>query len=108
MIPDWMTSAPRPFERSWLLIEGRCSQGFTGAKESGLRGVAVYSDPDAGSLHVENADQACTSGTTLADTYLNGDAIIEAPRSTGAKAFIQVLDSFLSGLILQMRSRLQV
>lgn len=88
MIPDWMTSAPRPFDTVLVANRGEIAvRVLRAAKESGLRGVAVYSDPDTGSLHVENADQAVhLPGTTLADTYLNGDAIIEAARSTGAQA----------------------
>ena len=83
-----MTSAPRPFDTVLVANRGEIAvRVLRAAKESGLRGVAVYSDPDAGSLHVENADQAVhLPGTTLADTYLNGDAIIEAARSTGAQA----------------------
>ena len=110
MIPDWMTSAPRQFDTVLVANRGEIAvRVLRAAKESGLRGVAVYSDPDTGSLHVENADQAVhLPGTTLADTYLNGDAIIEAARSTGAQAIHPVSDSFLSGLILQMQSRRQV
>ena len=88
MIPDWMTSAPRQFDTVLVANRGEIAvRVLRAAKESGLRGVAVYSDPDTGSLHVENADQAVhLPGTSLADTYLNGDAIIEAARSTGAQA----------------------
>jgi len=105
-----MTSAPRPFDTVLVANRGEIAvRVLRAAKESGLRGVAVYSDPDAGSLHVENADQAVhLPGTTLADTYLNGDAIIEAAPLRALKLFIQVLDSFQSEPILQMRSRLQV
>ena len=88
MIPDWMASAPLPFDTVLVANRGEIAvRILRAARESGLRGIAIYSDPDAGSLHVENADEAVhLPGTSLADTYLNGDAIIEAARSTGAQA----------------------
>ena len=53
----------------------------------GIATVAVFSDPDAGAPHVELADEAVhLPGATPADTYLRGDAIIAAARSTGADA----------------------
>ena len=59
---------------------------LTAAREAGLRGVAVFSDADAKALHVEIADEAIhLPGQTLAETYLNSDAIIAAAQSSGAK-----------------------
>jgi propionyl-CoA carboxylase alpha chain len=49
--------------------------------------VAVFSDPDAGLPYVGDADEAVPlPGSAPADTYLRGDAIIEAARATGADA----------------------
>jgi 3-methylcrotonyl-CoA carboxylase alpha subunit len=53
----------------------------------GIRTVAVYSDADATALHVRMADEAVhIGGSRPAESYLRGDAIIEAARRTGAQA----------------------
>ena len=57
------------------------------AKAMGLKTVAVYSDADANALHVRFADLAMPlGGNTAAESYLNGEAILEAARETGADA----------------------
>ncbi|MGH1578295.1 acetyl/propionyl/methylcrotonyl-CoA carboxylase subunit alpha [Planktotalea sp.] len=57
------------------------------AKAIGVRSVAVYSDADATSRHVEMADDAVhIGGSAPADSYLRGDVIIEAALATGAQA----------------------
>ena len=49
--------------------------------------VAVYSEADAGALHVGAADQARLIGPAeVARSYLNADAIIGAARASGADA----------------------
>ncbi|MEM6492815.1 MAG: 5-oxoprolinase/urea amidolyase family protein [Pseudomonadota bacterium] len=54
-------------------------------KKMGLESVAVYSEADAGSLHVAQADQVvCVGPPPAAESYLNVEAIISAARSTGA------------------------
>lgn len=51
----------------------------------GLGTVAVYSDADAGSPHVREADEAVRIGPAAASaSYLRVDRIIEAARRTGA------------------------
>ena len=56
-------------------------------KRMGIRSVAVFSDADAGSLHVREADGAVHIGGSLpALSYLNIDAILAAARATGAQA----------------------
>ncbi|MGF1550239.1 MAG: acetyl/propionyl/methylcrotonyl-CoA carboxylase subunit alpha [Sphingomonadaceae bacterium] len=53
----------------------------------GIRAVAVYSDPDAGALHVREADEAVHIGPAPArESYLVGERIIAAARETGAGA----------------------
>ena len=57
------------------------------AKRLGIATVAVYSDADAGAMHVAEADEAVRVGpAAVADSYLNADAIIAAARLTGAEA----------------------
>src|SRR6202162_514569 len=53
----------------------------------GIAAVAVYSDADAGALHVAMADEARRIGPAPArDSYLNGAAIIAAAQASGAEA----------------------
>ncbi|HVE79589.1 MAG TPA: acetyl-CoA carboxylase biotin carboxylase subunit [Gemmatimonadaceae bacterium] len=56
-------------------------------RELGLRTVAVYSDADTRALHVREADEAVHIGAApAAQSYLRGDALIEAAMRTGAGA----------------------
>ncbi|MFI4949307.1 MAG: acetyl/propionyl/methylcrotonyl-CoA carboxylase subunit alpha [Alphaproteobacteria bacterium] len=56
-------------------------------RRMGIATVAVYSEVDAGALHVTMADQARLIGPPPArDSYLKGDAIIAAATATGAQA----------------------
>lgn len=57
------------------------------ARRMGLSTVAVYSDADAQSLHVREADAAVRLGPApAAESYLVGARIIAAARDTGAEA----------------------
>jgi len=57
------------------------------ARRLGIRTVAVYSDADAGALHVREADAAVLIGPSpVRESYLLGDRIIAAARETGAEA----------------------
>jgi 3-methylcrotonyl-CoA carboxylase alpha subunit len=57
------------------------------ARRLGVRTVAVYSDADARAAHVAACDEAVRIGGPLPrDSYLRGDAILEAARRTGAVA----------------------
>lgn len=57
------------------------------AKAMGLRTVAVYSEADAGSLHVGAADVAvCIGPGPAAQSYLDVAAILAAAKTTGAGA----------------------
>ncbi|MGR4865887.1 urea carboxylase [Caulobacter sp. LARHSG274] len=56
-------------------------------KAMGVKSVAVFSDADAGSLHVSLADEAVRIGPApAADSYLRGDLILAAAQATGAQA----------------------
>ncbi len=57
------------------------------ARDLGVRTVAVYSDADAGALHVEMADEAVHIGASPpAQSYLDGARIIQAALDAGAEA----------------------
>ena len=57
------------------------------ARAMGIRTVAVYSDADAKALHVRQADEAVHIGPTPArESYLVGEKIIAAAKSSGAEA----------------------
>ncbi|MEY4255893.1 MAG: hypothetical protein RLZZ141_1120, partial [Pseudomonadota bacterium] len=56
-------------------------------KSMGVGSVAVFSDADAGSLHVSMADEAVRIGPASAsESYLRGDLILAAAKATGAQA----------------------
>ena len=57
------------------------------ARRLGIKTVAVYSDADAGALHVEMADEAFHLGPPpAAQSYLLGEKIVEICKQTGAEA----------------------
>ena len=57
------------------------------AKKLGIKTVAVYSDADANSQHVKQADEAIYIGESpAAQSYLQADRIIQAALDTGAEA----------------------
>ena len=57
------------------------------ARALGYRTVAVYSEADAGALHVQEADEAvCIGPAKVSESYLRVDAILDACRKTGADA----------------------
>ena len=57
------------------------------ARRLGIRCIAVFSDADAGTLHVEMADEACRIGPAPArESYLDIEAILGAAERTGADA----------------------
>ena len=56
-------------------------------RRMGIASVAVFSDADAGSRHVVEADEAVHIGPPApGDSYLNIAAILKAARETGAQA----------------------
>jgi propionyl-CoA carboxylase alpha chain len=60
---------------------------FRSCRQAGIGCVAVFSDPDAAAPHVAEADAAVRlPGTSAAQTYLNGPAIVAAAIAAGADA----------------------
>ncbi len=58
-----------------------------GAHDAGCEAVAVYAADDAASPHVGEADAAVLlPGSSLADTYLDPDALVRAAKASGADA----------------------
>lgn len=56
-------------------------------KEMGIQSVAVFSKADSTALHVSLADESiCIGESSVKDSYLNMDAIIQAAINTGAQA----------------------
>jgi acetyl/propionyl-CoA carboxylase alpha subunit len=81
-------AAGRPFGRVLVANRGEIAVRIIRAcHETGRTAVAVYSDADAGALHVRLADAAVRIGPApAAESYLRIDAILEAARATGADA----------------------
>ena len=53
----------------------------------GVKSVAVYTEADALSRHVLEADEAhCIGSGAAADSYLRADKILEIARQSGAQA----------------------
>ncbi len=56
-------------------------------KDSGIKSIAVYAEPDRDSLHVKVADEAfALGGNTAAESYLVIEKIIDAAKKSGANA----------------------
>lgn len=57
------------------------------ARRLGVHVIAVYSEADAGAMHVEYADEAvCIGPEAASESYLNIEAVIAAARATRADA----------------------
>jgi propionyl-CoA carboxylase alpha chain len=80
--------AKRPI--SVLLVTNRgeiARRVFRTCRELGIGTIAVYSDADAGALHVREADAAVRlPGSAAADTYLRADLLVAAALAAGADA----------------------
>jgi acetyl-CoA carboxylase biotin carboxylase subunit len=78
----------RPFGRVLIANRGEIAVRILRAcHELGIETVAVYSDADEGALHVRAAGQAVWLGPAPAtESYLRGEAIVEAAIRTGADA----------------------
>eukprot|EP00842_Homolaphlyctis_polyrhiza_P003055 jgi/Hompol1/3750/HPOL_003345-RA len=57
------------------------------AKKLGIKTVAVFSEPDRHSMHVQMADEAyCIGPAASAESYLRMNKIIEVAKETGSLA----------------------
>ncbi|MBU04272.1 MAG: acetyl-/propionyl-CoA carboxylase subunit alpha, partial [Euryarchaeota archaeon] len=83
-----MDGASNPFSSVLVANRGEIAvRILNSARELGLRGISIYSDSDANSLHVEISEEAIhLPGKQLSETYLNIDAIINAAKISGAEA----------------------
>ena len=77
-----------PIERILIANRGEIAvRVIRTCRELGIGTVAVHSDADEGAHHVDIADDAVRIGPApAAESYLNGEAIIEAALTAGAEA----------------------
>lgn len=82
------TLTPPPFTRVLVANRGEIAiRVFRALRELGIESVAVYSDADRYSLHVEAADEAYYVGApTPADSYLNVDRILDVAERAQVEA----------------------
>src|SRR5436190_20622756 len=78
----------RPFDRVLVANRGEIALRIIRAcRDLGMEVVAVYSDADADAVHVRSADDAIRIGPAPpGESYLRGEAIVEAAVATHAHA----------------------
>ena len=83
-----MADKKRPFDKILIANRGEIAcRVIRSAKRMGIKTVAVYSEADAGALHVDLADESVAIGPAPAsESYLVADKLIEACKKTGAEA----------------------
>ncbi len=76
------------FERILIANRGEIAcRVIRTARRLGIHTVAVYSEADAGALHVTTADEArCIGPADARDSYLNIESVLEAAAQSGALA----------------------
>ena len=77
-----------PFDKILIANRGEIAcRVATSAKKLGIKTVAIYSVPDARSVHVQMCDEAyCVGPAASTASYLNMEKIIEIMKMTGAQA----------------------
>jgi urea carboxylase len=80
--------AAPPFRKLLIANRGAIARRIIRTcKSMGIATVAVYSEADAASLHVADADEAvCIGPPPAAESYLRGDAIVEIAKRLSVEA----------------------
>lgn len=83
-----MTDFQRPFDTLLIANRGEIAvRVIRGARDLGIKAIAVFSDADRAARHVRMADEAVRiGGSAPAESYLSMDAILAAAKQTGADA----------------------
>ena len=81
-------AAPTRIDKLLVANRGEIARRvFAACRRGGIATVAVYSEPDTRAPFVGEADEAVPlGGVAAAESYLRGEAVIEAARTTGADA----------------------
>ncbi len=79
---------PHPITRLLVANRGEIAVRIAGgAHRLGIGTVGVYAEPDADALHVDTVDLAVAlGGSSPAESYLRGDAVLQAALDTGCDA----------------------
>ncbi len=83
-----MSDYERPFDTLLIANRGEIAvRLIRGARDLGIRTIAVFSDADRSARHVRMADESIRiGGDAPADSYLSIEAVLRAARETGASA----------------------